>query len=236
VREGSPIANLDTVVVTGASRGIGLELVRQFLQSGQSVVAACRKPENAAELRALACTRLSLLRLDVSEEASVSEFVKELGAEPVDVLVNNAGVWGGAHQDLGQMDYAGWREAFEVNTLGPYRVSTALVGHLSRSSNPRIVTLSSQMGALSRQSTGSYAYRSSKAAVNKVMQVLALELRAKGIIVCPVHPGWVRTEMGGSEADLSVEESAAGLLNLIDRLTLDHSGRLWTWESAEHPW
>jgi len=127
------------------------------------------------------------------------------------------------------MDYAGWLEAFKVNTLGPYRVSTALVAHLSRSSNPRIVTLSSQMGSLSRQSTGSYGYRSSKAAVNKVMQVLALELRDKGIIVCPVHPGWVRTEMGGGEADISVEESAQGLVSLIDRLTMEHSGRFWTW-------
>ena len=191
---------------------------------------------SAPWLRAMACARLSLLQLDVSQDASVSAFVAKIGAEPVDVLVNNAGVSGGAQQDLGQMDYDGWREAFEVNTLGPFRVSTALIGHLSRSSNPRILTLSSQMASLSRQSTGSYAYRSSKAAVNKVMQVLALELKPMGIIVCPVHPGWVRTEMGSSEADLSVEESAAGLLNLIDRLALDHSGRFWTWEGAEHPW
>ena len=191
------------------------------------MIAACRKPDEAPGLQALQCRRLSAVSLDVRHEGSVAELVEELGATPIDVLVKNAGVWGGVHQDLERMDYAGWLEAFKVNTLGPYRVSTALVAHLSRSSNPRIVTLSSQMGSLSRQSTGSYAYRSSKAAVNKVMQVLALELRDKGIIVCPVHPGWVRTEMGGGEADISVEESAQGLVSLIDRLTMEHSGRFW---------
>lgn len=92
------------------------------------------------------------------------------------------------------------------------------------------------MGSLSRKSKGSYAYRSSKAAVNKVMQVLSLELEVDGIVVCPVHPGWVRTEMGGEAADISVEESAAGLFKLIDSLTMDQTGRFWTWEGKEHPW
>lgn len=233
---GCSIANRQTVIVTGASRGIGLALVRQFLASGWSVIAACRKPDAATGLHELGDPELSLLPLDVTQDSSVAAFVASLGTSPVDVLVNNAGVWGGTDQDLGRMDYPGWVDAFQVNTLGPFRISSALLEHLSRSPNPRIVTLSSQMGSLSRQSTGSYAYRSSKAALNKVMQVMSLELRERGIVVCPVHPGWVRTAMGGPEADITVEESAAGLVDLIDRLTLDDTGRFWTWEGAEHPW
>ena len=104
------------------------------------------------------------------------------------------------------------------------------------SSNPRIVTISSQMGALSRESMGMYAYRSSKAAVNKVMQVLALELKPKGITVCPVHPGWVKTDMGGQEADITAEESASGIVGLVQSMTLEQSGTFFTWEGNEHGW
>ena len=104
------------------------------------------------------------------------------------------------------------------------------------SSNPRIITISSQMGSLNRKNKGAYAYRSSKAAVNKVMQVLATELEPENIIVCPVHPGWVKSDMGGAEADITVAESAAGLVNVINNLTKAQSGRFWTWQGVEHPW
>lgn len=126
------------------------------------------------------------------------------------------------------MDYAAWMRAFDVNTLAPFRVTTVFLPNLRRSTRPRVVALSSQMGSLHRESTGAFAYRSSKAALNKVMQVLSLELTPAGIVVCPVHPGWVRTAMGGAKADISVEESANGIVALIDSLTLDRSGRFWT--------
>ena len=143
---------------------------------------------------------------------------------------------GGDRQSIDDMDYSAWVEAFEVNTLAPFRLITAFRPNLQLSKHPRAITLSSQMGSLNRKSKGSHAYRSSKAAVNKVMQVLSMELEDDGIVVCPVHPGWVRTDLGGSAADISVEESAAGLIDLIGSLTMKQTGRFWTWEGEEHPW
>ncbi len=229
---------METLVITGANRGIGLELTRRFLGEGARVVAGCRDPEVATELHALEDSDGSLVvrRLAVTEPDSVSTFSGALAEETVDVLINNAGTLGGDCQGVDDMDYGAWLEAFEVNTLAPFRLAMALRPMLLRAARPRIVTLSSQMGALARKSTGSYAYRSSKAAVNKVMQVLALELESDGIIACPVHPGWVRTDMGGPGADISVEESAAGLVALVNGLTPEHSGRFWTWKGEEHPW
>ena len=123
-----------------------------------------------------------------------------------------------------------------INTIAPMEITQGLLPSLRRSQRPRVITISSQIGALELSGAGWHAYRSSKAAVNKVMQVIAQELRSDGIIVCPVHPGWVQTDMGGPTADLSVEDSASGLFDLITSMTIDHSGRFWTWDGREHPW
>lgn len=228
---------METVVITGANRGIGLGLTRSFLERGKRVIATHRTPGASGDLRALAGSgSLSLSQLDVIDGASVSRLSSELAGQVVDVLVNNAGITGGPHQGVEDMDYGAWLDAFEVNAIAPFRLATALRVNLMRAPRPRVVTLSSQMASLNRKSRGSFAYRSSKAAVNKVMQVLALEFSEDGIIVCPVHPGWVRTDMGGSNAEISVEESASGLVDLIDSLTPAQSGRFWTWEGNEHPW
>lgn len=228
---------METIVITGANRGIGFELTKQFLAAGQQVIATCRHPEQSTELAVLATSSsLVVYPLDVTDGDSVDHLSKALRGKTIDVLINNAGIMGGDHQAIDDMDYSAWLKTFEVNTIAPFRLVTTLRENLRLSSRPRAVTLSSQMGSLSRKSKGSHAYRSSKAAVNKVMQVLSMELEADGIIVCPVHPGWVRTDMGGGTADISVEESGAGLFELIDSLTMEQSGRFWTWEGGEHPW
>jgi NAD(P)-dependent dehydrogenase (short-subunit alcohol dehydrogenase family) len=229
---------METIVITGANRGIGLELTRLFLNEGKRVVAGCRKPEAATALEALASAALQVRQLDVADAASMDAFCKALGGQTIDVLINNAGVWGGPHQGSADMDYPQWLHTLTVNTLAPFRLATTLLPNLKQAQRPRIVTVSSQMGAfnLKEMGFGSYAYRSSKAAVSKVMQVLALELEQDGVIVCPVHPGWVRTDMGGPNAQISVAESAAGLFKLITSLTREHSGRFWTWDGREHPW
>lgn len=211
--------------------------MRRFGVNGWRVVAGCRTPDHASDLSRLAETHnVEIKMLDVASAENVETFARELGDQTIDILINNAGVFGGDHQSQHNMNYDAWLEAFEVNTLAPFRLAAALKSNLLRSGRPRIVTVSSQMGALSRKSTGSFAYRSSKAAVNKVMQVLALELEADGIIVCPVHPGWVQTDMGGASAEISASESAAGLFQLITNLTMGQSGRFWTWEGKEHEW
>jgi len=228
---------METVVITGANRGIGLELTRQFLAKGNKVYAGCRAPEQATELSKLAgSSDLHIRTLDVTNSDDISALRDQLEGKAIDILINNAGIMGGDRQSISDMDYAAWREAFEVNTLAPFHVTTALKPSLSLSSKPRVATISSQMGSLNRKSKGAFAYRSSKAAVNKVMQVLALELAQEGIIVCPVHPGWVRTDMGGPSGEISARESAEGLVKLINNLTMEHSGRFWTWNGAEHDW
>jgi NAD(P)-dependent dehydrogenase (short-subunit alcohol dehydrogenase family) len=228
---------METVIITGANRGIGLELARQYLQSNRAVIATCRQPDTATDLQALtASPNLQVHQLDVTDLASVDEFSASLTDQTIDVLINNAGVTGGQHQSLKDMETTSWLEAFETNTIAPLRLSTLLLKNLQSAERPRIISVSSYMGSISRPGNGGYAYRSSKAALNKVMQVMACDLADDGIIACPVHPGWVRTDMGGSNADLSVEQSAGGLIDLIDKLTKEQSGRFWNWDGEELPW
>jgi NAD(P)-dependent dehydrogenase (short-subunit alcohol dehydrogenase family) len=229
---------METIVITGANRGIGLELTRNFLAAGKRVIAGCRDPQSATALAELASSaELDVHKLDVADDSSVAEFSARVGTDTVDVLINNAGIMGGDKQGIGNMDYAAWLHTFNVNTLGPFRLSTALLPNLKQASRPRIVTLSSQMGAFGLQmGTGSYAYRSSKSAVSKVMQVLAVELKGDRIIVVPVHPGWVQTDMGGAHATIPASESAEGLCRFIENLTMEQSGRFWKWDGTEHVW
>ncbi len=226
----------ETIVITGANRGIGLGLVRCFAAAGHHVIAACRQPDKADALRQVQGT-VEIVALDVGDAVSSTTFAKQLGTRPVDVLINNAGVMGGDHQGFANMDYDAWLRTFEINTLAPFRLTSLLLPNLKQSANARVVTISSQLGAFGLDmGFGTYAYRSSKSAVSKVMQVLANELKPDNIIVCPVHPGWVQTDMGGAYAQIPVEQSASGLFQLISSLTLAQSGRFWTWDGSEHTW
>jgi len=181
---------METVLITGANRGIGLALVTRYLAAGSHVVATCRSPDLATDLKSLQerDAKLEIQPLETTSEVQTQQLVTSLSGRQIDVLINNAGVLGGDRQGLQNMDYAAWLDAFAVNTLAPFRLSVALLDNLLAAQRPRIITVSSQMGALARKSKGALIYRSSKAAVNKTMQVLALELEAQGVIVCPVHP------------------------------------------------
>ena len=225
---------METIVITGANRGLGLALTRRFLRAGKRVVATCRNPDafQFSDDRA----NLDIVKLDVTDGEAVSRSVSDLSGEVVDVLLNSAGIIGGDTQSIDDIDYGAWRDAFEVNTLAPFRIAVALRANLLRSGRPRVVTISSQMGSLDRKGSGSYAYRGSKAAVNKVMQALAQEFRGDGIVVCPVHPGWVRTDMGGAHAEISADESASGLFDLVESLTIRDTGQFWNWDGKRHPW
>jgi NAD(P)-dependent dehydrogenase (short-subunit alcohol dehydrogenase family) len=206
--EGGARGPRETIVITGASRGIGLALTAELARAGKRVIAACRAPGRAPALAVLAGD-VDVRELDVVDEASVARFAASLAGETVDVLVNNAGVGGGTHQ------------------------AARPTGGTARSCSPPRCRATR---SLQRRSSGAYAYRSSKAALNKMMQVLAVELEREGIVVCPVHPGWVRTDMGGPGAELAAPESAKGLRALIESLRPEHSGRFWTWDGREHPW
>ena len=227
---------MTTFLITGANRGIGLALTDAIIARGDRVIATVRDPFKVPELlRTAPRDQMVLLGMDVRDGRAVSRAGATL-REPVDVLINNAGIFGPERQAALDMDFEGFADTLAVNTLAPLRVAQAFIPQLKQSKAPRILTISSQMGALSGSASGSAAYRTSKAAVNKLMQCLASELRADGITVAVAHPGWVQTDMGGAGADITAAESAAGLIALADKLTLADTGHFFRWDGAAHPW
>lgn len=234
---------MKTVLITGANRGIGLALAREFLQNDWQVVATCRDPAGASDLQAMAARnagRVHPIKLEVKDAASVARLPEALkaaiGEEAVDVLVNNAGVIGPARQGALDMDFDGFAETLAINTLGPLRVSLAVLPFLRRSREPKILTISSAMGSMSHQRSDRIAYRTSKAAVNKVMQGLATDLGPSGVAVAVAHPGWVRTDMGGQGADIAPHESAKGLYAVVEGLSMANSGSFFNWSGERMPW
>lgn len=231
---------METVIITGANRGIGLALTKTFLQSNQwNVIACCREPENAEELQSLLkkhVEKLEIYPLDVTDEISIKELSTKIENRIIDLLLNNAGIYGGDRQSAFDMDFDAWLETFKVNTMAPLRTAQAFIENLRLSKKPRIVTISSQMGSLNRKSSGSYAYRSSKAAVNKVMQTLAVDLASENIIVTLIHPGWVQTDMGGDAAEITADNSAQGIFKVAKSLSQEDSGHFIQWNGEKHPW
>jgi NAD(P)-dependent dehydrogenase (short-subunit alcohol dehydrogenase family) len=225
-------------LITGANRGIGLALVKAYAGRRDKVFAAIRRTSDRTELDAFVETQrkwVEVIEMDVSDPADIGKVRRKLEAEPIDVLVNNAGVMGPDHQTATDMDYDGLAETLSVNSIAPLRVSNAFLPNV-KAAKGKIIALSSQMGSMQSASTDSLAYRVSKAALNRLMRGLATELKPQGIPVLIVHPGWVKTEMGGEGATLSPEESAAQLLKLIDKLDLASTGRFLAWNGKELAW
>jgi len=228
------------IVITGANRGIGLELTRLAAKRGDRVVACCRQPDAAGDLHALRATHpnVEIHALTVNDADSVAALAARLEGQRIDVLVNNAGTMGptGAQQSAFQMDYDGWAETFAINTIAPVRLLHALRPNLERADFGKAVTITSQMGAISVDMRFALAYCASKAAVNKVMRLMAPEFAEIGIVVSLIHPGWVRTDMGGADADIAPEESATGILAVIDGLGRNDGGTFFSWNGEPHPW
>ena len=230
---------MSTILVTGANRGIGLSITRMYGEQGHTVIACCREPKGADALNQLAGNSLiKVQKLDVGNSHSVLAMAKDLEGMPIDVLLNNAGIGGPAHdnQSAYNMDFEGWAETFNVNTMAPVRVMQALNCNLKLAETPKVVTISSQLGAISLDRAFAYAYCTSKAALNKFMRMAAIPMKDDGIAVCVIHPGWVRTDMGRPEADLSPDESAAGIIEVISGLNIENTGSFWKWNGEVHPW
>jgi len=225
-------------LITGANRGIGLALVKAYAGRRDKVFAAVRRTSDRTELDAFAATQpkwVEVIEMDVADPAEIGRVRRKLEAEPIDVLINNAGVSGPERQSATGMDYDGLAETLAVNSIAPLRIANAFLPNV-KAAKGKIVTLSSQMGSVQSAASDSLAYRVSKAAVNKLMRGLAAELKPQGIPVLIVHPGWVKTEMGGDSAHLKPEESAAQLLKLIDRLDLASTGKFLAWNGKELAW
>jgi NAD(P)-dependent dehydrogenase (short-subunit alcohol dehydrogenase family) len=227
------------VLITGANRGIGLEFVRQLASRGDHVIATARNLESADALRALADAhpdRITLTALDATSPEDWCRLAGELDGVALDLAINNAGVLlrNGA---LGSLDYDAMRTCFEVNVIGALRGLEACLPSLRRGRAKKAITITSKMGSIhDNTSGGAYAYRASKTAVNSVMRSAAMDLRSEGIAVAVLHPGWVQTDMGGPNALITVEQSVAGMLSVIDGLTVEESGTFWEWNGNAVAW
>jgi NAD(P)-dependent dehydrogenase (short-subunit alcohol dehydrogenase family) len=230
---------MNNVLITGANRGIGLALTELYSQRGDTLFACCRHPDQAPQLQQLAKNKsITVLPLSVDDDDSVAALAQRLGNTIIDVLINNAGVIAGPKekQTATTMDFAAWSHAFNVNTLGPVRVMQALLPNLQGSKHAKVMSVTSQMGAISFDYPSSLAYCATKAALNKFMRLAAIDLKKQNIAIGLVHPGWVQTDMGGPGASISATASAAGIAKVIDQLTLDNTGGFWKWDGGPHAW
>lgn len=241
---------MKNILITGANRGIGLELSRSFAKHEDTrVFAACRKPDGANELKSLVDDEdynLEIVKLDVSDQESINSCAAEIGgrAESLFALINNAGTHGGTVPNpqpetfyLGQLDMEEMLGIFRVNTVGPIIMAQATVDLLERSGSARIINVSSDAGSITyRKGGNNHTYPASKAALNMITRSLSAELKSKGIIVVSVHPGFLRTDMGGPNAPLSTDDTVPHLVELIEGLTMDNSGEFLNWDGKEVPW
>ncbi|MGA9666207.1 MAG: SDR family oxidoreductase [Gallionella sp.] len=237
---------MSTALITGASRGIGLEFCRQYAADGWRVLACSRHPEKSDALDKLAALYPGLIAihaLDVEDHEQIERLARLLdGMSPatrcIDLLVNNAGIYPDSdNRGFGHTDYAEWTRAFRINTMAPLKMAESFARHISGSKLKTIATITSMMGSIAdNRGGGSYQYRSSKAAVNMVVKSLSIDLKPAGITAVVFHPGWVKTDMGGPNAMVSAEQSVSGMRRLIGRLTLADSGKFFGYDNREIPW
>ncbi|MDH3991814.1 MAG: SDR family oxidoreductase [Gammaproteobacteria bacterium] len=222
-----------TVLVTGANRGIGLELVRQMRARGHQVIGTARKPEQAMELKE---TGARVVQLDVTDSNSIRAMAEQLKGQRIDLLINNAGMLGHNAQSFAETDFDQVIATFDVNSLGPMRVTQALLPNILAGSGKTVIQISSTMGSIANNSGGYYGYRASKAALNMLNSSLALELADRGITSVVIHPGWVQTRLGGENAAITVEDSVTGMMQVIAKLGPEDSGRFLDYQGEELPW
>lgn len=230
---------MQTVLITGANRGIGLEFARQYAREGAKVHACARRPDQAEELSKLAHEsggKVQLHRLDVSDFAAIDLLAQSMQGEPIDLLINNAGVYGPENQTADRIDYDGWGETFTVNTMAPVRMVQAFLPNLKAGSGKKVVTITSQMGSIANNNGGYYVYRSAKAALNSAMKGLSADLAKAGLTIVVMHPGWVKTDMGGPQAPLEPQDSVASMRRVIDKLAANDNGKFYDYDGSPLPW
>lgn len=237
------------VLITGANRGIGLEFVRQYAADKWNVIACCRAPADATELQTLAKTNSSVRieALDVADDKSIAELASKLKDTPIDLLVNNAGVYSGAgskissnmrdkSQEFGSIDSESWMKVLRTNMIAPIMMAQAFTPHLAKGAGKQIVNITSQMGSMTEMGAGSIAYRSSKAGLNGAMRVVMHDLLNRGLSIVNFHPGWVQTDMGGKNAHLTPEQSVTHLRQTIATLKPEDTGQFLNYDGHIIPW
>lgn len=228
-----------TVLITGTNRGIGLEFTAQYLARGDRVIATCRDVDAATELKALgdAHESLQIIPLDVASVDSMQAFLGQLGDTPIDIFINNAGVYGPKSAQFGDIDANVWASVLHVNFVSPLILTQLLQPNLLRGKDKKLLYLSSKMGSIEDNSGGgSYIYRSSKSALNSVVKSLAIDLAPQGFSAAVLHPGWVQTDMGGPNALIDTKTSVSGMLKVIDGLDQASSGGFFNYDGSPIAW
>ena len=224
---------MTTIMITGASRGLGLEFARQFYSEECRVIATCRNPKNANELNSIG--DIDVHSLDVTDDKSVANLADKLRGENIDILINNAGVIG-QRDGFGRLDYDIWAETMDTNVFGPMRVAEAFRDNVMNSEKKQMIFITSRMGSITEAVPNAYVYRSSKAALNMAVKCLSVELEQQGLIAVLFHPGHVQTDMGGQAAPVTPQKSIEGMKNQIVALTHDDNGRFLSYDGHQIPW
>lgn len=230
---------MKTVLITGTTRGIGLELVRQLAPTDCRILATCRNLDRAEDLRQIAETHpgIEVLMLDVEDEASVLELARRLDGESIDVLYNNAGIidW----RTMLEVDAASMEQVYKINVVGAMLVLRSFIKHLKRATEPLVINLSSRLGSIAlrgrTQLGGAIAYSASKAALNMLTRQASIDLADDGISVVSISPGWVRTDMGGADAKYSVQESVERILRNVKNFSVEDTGKFFGEDGQELP-
>jgi NAD(P)-dependent dehydrogenase (short-subunit alcohol dehydrogenase family) len=227
---------MPNVLITGANRGIGLQLTKHYIDAGWDVIATYRNAEGNDALQALACPQLTLLQADVSNDEGISKIASYFQGQGLDLLINNAGIYGPRDQTFGKVERQAWREILEVNTISPMMLAQSLADSLAQNKGT-LAIISSKVGSIDDNTSGNaYMYRSSKTAVNQVIKCLSIDLGPRDITVVSLHPGWVRTDMGGPNGSIDVLTSVSGLTKVIENLNADQNGHFINYDGSPIPW
>lgn len=230
---------MNTILITGTNRGIGLELVKQYAEDGWKVFACSRAPNQADSLNELKFKHnlIEILQLDVSDPAQIASLSIHVQNNPIDILFNNAGVWGPHHQVFGESDAAAWLEVFKVNTIAPQLLAEKLINNIANSQLKIIANMDSGLGSITENTQGNFPiYRSSKSALNALTKTMSIDLKDQKIKVVSLSPGWVKTDMGGPNALTTVEECVKGLKHVLSQLTLEDSGSFFSYDGRRLGW
>ena len=228
------------VLITGTNRGIGLQMVKSAVSKQWRVFACCRNPHEAKKLSEVARMSgglVSMHTLDIADKAQIQALAYELRTESIDILINNAGVYGSMNNEFGDVDAEDWLNTFRINTIAPMQVAEAFVENVARSEKKIIASVSSKMGSMEDNgSGGTYIYRSSKAALNAVMKSMSIDLKPRNIACVILHPGWVKTDMGGPNAEITTRESVKQMFHTLENVRLEDGGNFYEIDGSIIPW
>jgi NAD(P)-dependent dehydrogenase (short-subunit alcohol dehydrogenase family) len=231
---------MKNVFITGTNRGLGLELVTQYLDQGRKVFATCRDRSKANELESLrksAEGRLEILEVNLFSDESINEVSKSFLNQPIDLFINNAGMMGPTSIPLGSVSGGAWAEVFRVNTIAPLLLAQALLKNIEMGQEKKMIFVSSRVGSIQENSGGSmYSYRSSKTALNQVVKSLSIDLFDRNIWSVALHPGWVLTDMGGPNALIDVKTSVSGMVSVIEKVGPSDTGKFYNYDGSHIHW